>query len=319
MTILPKHKKLIAIVGSSGFLGSHLLKFLKLDYDILSISRSKPVDPLIKWLRTDSLFTSKGQSEFLSFSPNYIIHTASIAHSKYNSDHKSKLYTYKINIKLTEILSELSIKLNINKLIYISTAGVHGAFSPKDGFISEASPIRITNLYTHSKFQAELTLKKCLKLSNVPFVIVRPSLVYGPGMKGNLFKIKSIISNYPSCLPFEGNTSRRSLLGVRNFCSAISLMLTSSSVDGRVFLLSDNEDIKISSLFSLAYASSLRSPALFNGSFFLRHFLKNPIINSKLYSQFYQDLIISNGLFRNETGWEQPFNQTVGLIESFMS
>ncbi len=319
MTILPKRKKIIAIVGSSGFLGSNLLKYLKFDYDILSISRNKPVDPLIKWLRTESLFTSEGQTEFLNLSPNYIIHTASIAHSKYKADHKSKLYTYKINIKLTEILSELAIKSNINKLIYISTAGVHGAFSPKDGFISEASPIKITNLYTHSKFQAELTLIKSLKFSNIPFVIVRPSLIYGPGMKGNLLKLKSFVSNYPSYLPFEGNTSSRSLLGVRNFCSAISLILTSSSVDGRVFLLSDNENIQISSLFSLAYASSLKSPALFNGSFFLKHFLKNPIINSKLYSQFFQDLVISNGLFRNETGWEQPFNQTVGLIESFMS
>jgi nucleoside-diphosphate-sugar epimerase len=89
-----------------------------------------------------------------------------------------------------------------------------------------------------------------VRAAGVPFTILRPVVVYGPGVKGNL-KAVARLALSPLPLPFGGLQNRRSLLGIDNLVSALLFVMSKPEALGQTYLVADTEPVTIRQLFTI--------------------------------------------------------------------
>lgn len=172
----------IAVTGSTGFLGKNLIKaFVKSGYKVRALVRksSRTDDLKIKGvsLVTGDITDLASLRNFIDSSVVEVYHAAGIlGHEK-----KTDAEFWKINVNGTKNLIEACSNKNIRRLIHISSAGVIGPVDePPAGERSKARP---SNVYELTKLEAEkLVIKLCPK-KRIPYTVVRPEFLYGPGDK----------------------------------------------------------------------------------------------------------------------------------------
>jgi UDP-glucose 4-epimerase len=123
--------------------------------------------------------------------------------------------------------------------------------------ITESDEAQPTDTYGRTKLEAERLLSE----SGVPFTVLRPAVVYGRGVKGNIANLATLAQT-PMPLPFGGLDNRRSLLALANLAAAIELALISSKAEGEMFLVADTEPISVAELVTAMREGLGRSPHL---------------------------------------------------------
>ena len=104
--------------------------------------------------------------------------------------------------------------------------------------------------YAISKYEAELLLKDIASTSGMEVVIIRPPLIYGPGVKGNLLSLINLLS---TSLPFPLGSfteNKRSFLSLENLLSFLCVCITHPDASDRTFLLSDQSDVSTTTLLN---------------------------------------------------------------------
>ena len=114
-----------------------------------------------------------------------------------------------------------------------------------------------TDAYGRSKLAAE----QAIRASNVPFTILRPVLIYGPGVKGNLARLARWARS-PWPLPFGSFSNRRSILGRQNLIEAIHFSLRTPATMGETYVVADPEPLTLAQIIAALRAGEGRSPAL---------------------------------------------------------
>jgi len=123
----------------------------------------------------------------------------------------------------------------IRRFVFISTAKVMGEASALGHPFTENDPPAPADAYAVSKWEAEQAL---MALPGLASVVLRPPLVYGPGVKANLQSLmKALARGLP--LPLGAVRNRRSLVGATNLAHAVRLALTHPQAAGRTYLASD--------------------------------------------------------------------------------
>ena len=115
----------------------------------------------------------------------------------------------------------------IRHFVFVSSIRAQSGPSA-DHALTERDEPAPTDAYGRSKLAAEAAVRA----AGVPFTILRPALLYGPGVKGNFaLLLRAALSRWP--LPVKDFVNRRSLLGIDNFISAMSFVLSESPTRGR--------------------------------------------------------------------------------------
>jgi len=129
----------------------------------------------------------------------------------------------------------------VRRIVYVSTIKVNGERTSSRPFRAEDNP-QPEDAYAQSKLEAELVLKSISQHSGLDVVIVRPPLVYGPGVKGNFLSMLRVLRRgWP--LPLASCSNRRSFVGLTNFVSLLERCVTHPAAAGQVFLAADGEDL----------------------------------------------------------------------------
>ena len=220
------------ITGSTGFIGSRLIKKLELlGYDLRVIAR-KPV-PGIETITLD-LEHSKIPSEALD-GVDTIFHLAGYAHDLREKSKFEKLY-YLINVDSTVSLAKLAVKNKVKKFIFVST--VKAGPLPNNGqCISEDDKGDPVGIYGKTKRDAEINLLNIAR-HHMHVSIIRSSLVYGPNLKGNLqLMFSGIRSGWFPPLPEIGN--RRSMIHVDDLVRAIVFVANKNETNGQIYIATD--------------------------------------------------------------------------------
>jgi UDP-glucose 4-epimerase len=154
-----------------------------------------------------------------------VIHLAGIAHA--GTDIPEATYD-RINRRATEDLAQAASASGVRHFIFMSSIRAQsGPTAP--GPLNETEPARPTDGYGRSKLAAEAAVGK----SGVPFTILRPVVIYGPGVKANLESLTAFADS-PWPLPFGRFRNLRSLLAMENLVSAIEFLLRSAPRDARL-------------------------------------------------------------------------------------
>ncbi len=183
---------------------------------------------------------------------SHVVHLAGIAHAP--GSLPDELYT-RINAEAAGELAEAA-RDRIERLVLISSVRAQAGLSA-DHPITEKDTALPTDVYGRSKLEAE----RLIAQSGVAFTVLRPAVVYGKGVKGNIASLATLAKT-PMPLPFAGLDNRRSLLAIENLVAAISLVLDAEQAANETFLVADAEPISVADLVAAMREGLGRPPHL---------------------------------------------------------
>jgi len=218
-----------------------------------------------------------------------------------------------VNVEGTIRLAREAAKAGVKRFVFISSIKVNGEESSIP-YTSESEP-NPSDPYGISKWEAEQALRIIEYETGMSVVVVRPTLVYGPGVKANFLNMMKIISKGIP-LPFASITNRRSLVYVGNLVDALVACAANPSAAGHTYLVSDGEDVSTPDLIrstAKALGVSVRLLPLPNSLMRLAGKLtgKSGAVNRLLGS-----LTVDSSAIRRELGWKPPYSMEEGLIET---
>lgn len=241
--------KHVAVTGANGFVGRELCtELLNNGWHVRAIVRTKAAaaslpDSVESYLlpELNSIDTHPGALKGCS----HIIHLAAKVHDMNCNDIAE---FRRVNTMGTQKLVMAAINAGVKKFIYISTIKVNGERTESSPFTAAdtASP---QDPYAISKHEAECILRDLAESSDLDVTIIRPPLVYGSMVKGNLVTLMKWVSK-GIFLPFGKIQNSRSLLNIKNFTDFIHCCLQSPMAAGETFLLSDGHDVSTSELIT---------------------------------------------------------------------
>ncbi len=222
----------ILVSGATGFIGKKLVVFLKQKQcEVKIISRTQQSDATII---CDLLKEDIPQQSFNNI--DTVLHLAGIAHDT-RDDYQITNDYQRLNVDATVKLANQAIKAGVKKFIFLSSVKA-GVALDSNNCSDENDPCYPEGIYGKSKREAEIKLLDISKKSSMRVSIIRPSLVYGPCMKGNLrLMLLGIKKGWFPPIPESGN--RRSLIHVDDLVRAIWLITNHENTDGEIFIATD--------------------------------------------------------------------------------
>jgi nucleoside-diphosphate-sugar epimerase len=239
-----------------------------------------------------------------------VIHLAARVHDAGASE-----AAYRVdNVEATLKLGRDAAAAGVRRLIFLSTAKVHGEASPPGRGFTEADPPAPQGAYACSKLAAEAGLRRIAGSSGLELVVIRPSLVHGPGAKANLRALMHAADRgWP--LPLGAVRNSRSLVGVRNLVSLIALCIDHPAAAGETFLVSDGEDISTTELLRRLAALLGRPSRLLPVPVALLAAGLGIAGRSRTARSVLGDLRVDAGKARRLLGWQPELSLEAGLAE----
>ena len=225
----------VLVTGATGFVGQHLIKRLKLDgYNIKVISRK--LIPGVDTVICDFLEDDIPENALKGI--DIVFHLAGYAHDLKSESGIEQTYQ-KINVNVTADLLSLSDKHNVKKFIFVSSVKAGGK-PIKGKCAAEEDQNDPAGIYGETKREAELKILKTGRESSMHVSILRPALIYGPKVKGNLqLMMQGINKGWFPPLPETGN--RRSMIHVDDIVRALLLLVNSQQANGEIFIATDGK------------------------------------------------------------------------------
>ena len=211
--------KIIFISGATGFIGQRLVRAIDSNVRLLSRKKQSDYDTIVCDLQSENI------SDQALNNVNTVFHLAGFAHDLRDASKIVDLY-YKVNVDATVRLAKLAVKSNVKRFVFISSvkAGEGGVSNIKCMNDSEG-------VYGKTKREAEIELLKIGKESGMHVSIIRPSLVYGPNVKGNLaLMLSGIKKGWFPPLPETGN--KRSMIHVDDLVRVILFVADDDRANG---------------------------------------------------------------------------------------
>jgi nucleoside-diphosphate-sugar epimerase len=223
----------LLVTGASGFLGRAVVTtFAQRGHAVRAAVRRPPEPafaPDVEVVQHPDLSQSFDWTPFLN-GVDCIVHLAGIAHT--GQKLPPELYD-RVNRRATAELAIAAAKSNVKHFVFISSIRAQTGPSA-DHALTERDEPSPTDAYGRSKLAAE----EAVRSAGLPFTILRPVLLYGPGAKGNFaMLLRAAQSWWP--MPVKNFVNRRSLLSVDNFISALDFVLSSPGVIGEIYVLAD--------------------------------------------------------------------------------
>lgn len=239
-----------------------------------------------------------------------VIHTAGLAHTK---GHPDKDY-YDINTELTKKLALECVKASVKRFVYISSTHVHVS-SSSPYTLTPQSPLNPKTPYGKSKLLAERALRDIEKTSSLEVVIVRPPLVYGPHVAGNMLTIlKTIQKNMP--FPFAQTQNKRSMIFIKNLADALVLCATHPKAKGHSFFVSDDHPLSIKELIQGLAKGMGKKANLFYFPEFLMKIPFKLLGKSEILEKMTGSLQLDTSDIQKTLGWIPPVSVEEGLRET---
>jgi UDP-glucose 4-epimerase len=188
-----------------------------------------------------------------------VVHTAARVHVMNEQSADPLAEFRRVNVEGTLALARQAADAGVRRFVFLSSIKVNGeATEPGMPFTADQQPAPI-DPYGISKLEAEQGLQKLAADTSMEVVIIRPVLVYGPGVKGNFRSMLSWLSRGIP-LPLGALHNRRSLVALDNLVDLIVTCTAHPDAANQVFLVSDDEDMSTTELLKrMAHAMDART------------------------------------------------------------
>lgn len=315
----------VLVTGATGYTGRVLVKKLvesgcrvraiaRASSDIVSL-----VDLPIAWHRGevyDPAIVQQAMKEI-----HYVFHVAAAFREAKSTE---KDY-WNVHVKSTQLLAEEAVRnLSFKRFVHVSTMGVHGhiANPPAD----ETAPFAPGDGYQRTKAEAETWLATFGKAKHLPYTILRPCAIYGPGER-RLLKIYRMASKRYFPILGKGKCWYH-LVHVEDLTNAMLVAAVNEKALGEPFLIGSSEAVRLEDMARIiaeVYENELKIFRLPIGPFFLmgdlceaicKPFHVEPPIYRRRVAFYSKDRNFSTKKMRNVLGYQPRYENREGIIES---
>lgn len=238
------NKAQLLVTGATGFVGSRLCECaLQKDWPVRCTVRRSGIH---NGIVVGDLGPDTDWSAALH-SIDIVVHLAARVHvmEETNSDPLAEFR--RVNVEGTLNLAQQVVIANVKRFVFISSIKVNGESTPLNRpYTSEDIPKPI-DPYSISKFETEEGLRKLATETGLEVVIIRPPLVYGPGVKANFLSMMRWL-NKGVPLPLGAIHNKRSLIALDNFVDLIMTCVDHPAAANQTFMASDGDDLSTTEL-----------------------------------------------------------------------
>jgi nucleoside-diphosphate-sugar epimerase len=239
------------VTGASGFVGGALLRRLSEDQAckgvVAAVRHEAEWRPEgVRYVQIGDLLSTTNWSIALQ-GIEAVVHCAARVHVM-QDDATNLLQAYRaVNVDGTLNLASQAAQAGVSRFVFVSSIKVNGeATQPHHPFTAYDVPSPIDS-YGVSKLEAEQGLRNIAAQTGMEVVIVRPPLVYGPGVKANFASMmRAVDSGMP--LPLGAINNARSMVALDNLVDLLVMCLKHPAAAGHTFLVSDGEDVSTTEL-----------------------------------------------------------------------
>lgn len=248
----------VLVTGASGFVGSALLPRLRGDgHRVTALTRrATPVPGASHTARVSFLGDESALAPALR-GVDAVVHLAARVHVMRDTVEDPLAEFRRVNVAGTLGLARAAASAGVRRFVFLSSIKVNG----EEGYFRESDTCSPHDPYGISKHEAELGLKEIESTSGMEIVIIRPPLVYGPGVRANFRSLIQIVRRGIP-LPLGAVRNRRSMVGVRNLADCIVRCLDHPAAGGETFFVSDGEDLSTPELIRRLARAMGRRPLL---------------------------------------------------------
>lgn len=217
-------KKTLLITGASGFIGSNFIKKYENEYNIIPVCLIEKSPEELDFTGVDS-----------------ILHLAALVHQMKGAPEERY---FEINTELTRRLAVKAKEAGVKHFVFYSTVKVYGFdgdLNNHDFVLTENSPCNPNDPYGASKYEAEKILRY-LENENFKVATIRPPMVYGEGVKGNMLSLIKLIDKLP-VIPLGYDKNRRSVISTENLLY-MTYLIIQKSADG-IYLGTEDNPVSI--------------------------------------------------------------------------
>jgi len=303
--------ELVLITGASGFVGAALMQRLTIEgrHAYAAIRTVAPNARLAPDLSADANWLPLLQGI------DVVVHTAARVHIM-NDKAADPLAAFReTNVAGTLALARQAAETGVRRFIFISSIKVNGEETAPDTAFSAADIPAPIDAYGISKAEAEAGLQQIARDTGMQVVIIRPPLVYGPGVKANFQSMMRWLQRGIP-LPFGSIQNKRSLVALDNLVDLITICIDHPAAANQIFLAADGDDMSTPELLRRVAAALGTTAKLFpvptsmlTGA---AHLIGKPAIAQRLCSSLQVDISAARQLL----GWQPPLTVDEGLRQT---
>lgn len=300
----------ILITGATGFVGQALVAALSQHRDVRRLLRQPvPVNDC-----KDIIIGNIGpDTDWLPALEGIICVIHLVAHThRIDEDCINSLAIYRrINVDATRNLAQQAASAGVRRFVYLSSIKVNGEATDACPFTRDDTP-KPLDAYGISKHEAEDTLRHIGAETGMEIVILRPPLVYGPGVKGNFLRLlQAVVRGMP--LPLASISNQRSLVYVGNLVEAIISCIDAPAAAGKTYLVSDGEDVSTPELIRKLAAALGKRPRLLPCPPALLGCAAALFGKQAAVMRLTGSLTVDSSALRRELGWQPRYSLDQGL------
>jgi nucleoside-diphosphate-sugar epimerase len=241
----------VLVTGGQGFIGrATVAQYVELGrVEVLALTRQAPAaNPVAgaTYLPSGDLASQTDWQPALT-NVHAIVHTAARAHMLNDRVADPLAEFRRVNVVGTLRLAEQAAKMSVKRFVFVSTIKVNGEYTLPGQAFTENDPPCPQDDYGQSKHEAEQGLRQISADTGMEVVIIRPPLVYGPGVKANFAALmRAVQRGWP--LPLGAVHNQRSLVALDNLVDFIVTCITHPQAANQTFLVSDGQDLSTTEL-----------------------------------------------------------------------
>ena len=240
---------MILITGGTGFVGKELVRRLVERGAAVRVSVRRTADNLPSQVQEVLVAAMDGSMNWHEalHDTALVVHTAARVHVMKEAATDPLAEFRRVNVDGTLNLARQAAVAGARRFVFISTVKVNGDFTPDGVAFSEDDLPSPADPYGVSKMEAERGLREIAFNTGMELVIIRPPLVYGPGVKANFAALANVVKKgWP--LPLGAIHNKRSLVALDNLVDFIVTCLDHPKAANQTFLVSDGQDLSTAEL-----------------------------------------------------------------------
>jgi nucleoside-diphosphate-sugar epimerase len=310
----------VLVTGATGFVGTGVIDRIRRATDLRLRAAARRKAPLIGEQEYAKIGDLRGSTDWSAAlgGVDTVVHLAARVHIMRDTATDPLRAFRELNVNATENLARQAASAGARRFVYLSSIKVNGEqTAPGRPFTASDAPAPL-DPYGQSKHEAEEALRAVTRETGMEHVIIRPPIVYGPGVKANfLSMMRWLHRGIP--LPFGALHNQRSLVGLDNLADLILTCVRHPGARNQVFLAADGEDLSTTALLRRLSCALGRSARLIPVPEAVLRAALAALGKPDLARRLCGSLQVDIGATRHTLGWTPPLNVDEGLKKVALS